>query len=161
MAIKDQSKYAEYERVRQIFFTDGERKRFYNGLKNPKDRNIHFLLRELDPTFLFKKATELMNQVEAGQFNREEMYDVEYKIAHYLAAMNLGDKNAEGSFDIKDILHKYEGKSDVEIAQLQEKEYESKLRVVEGLIKLNNKSRDVEEENYLKQLKQDSSQLGE
>ena len=80
--------YQEFLRVKKVFFTNGEIEFFRRLLTLPKERNIHFMLRELGSEFLFDNAMQLIDNVEFGIVTEEKMPFVEYKIAHYLAAIN-------------------------------------------------------------------------
>lgn len=79
---------AEYARVRDVFFgSEGERKNFENLMQNPNEREIHTELLKKSADKLYEMAMDLINRVECGEFNQEQMERVEREIAHYLAAI--------------------------------------------------------------------------
>ena len=57
-------------------------------MKNPNNRTIHEKMLEQKAETLYKKAMVLIEAVENGEFNEEEMAVVEYTISHYLAGID-------------------------------------------------------------------------
>ena len=84
------SKPDNYEKILKIkhtFLTSKEKSYFLDLLKNPSERNIHLLLRDINAEFLFEKAQEIINQIELGAYNQQQMQVAQYKLIHYLAAI--------------------------------------------------------------------------
>lgn len=88
MATVGNNTSAKYEHLRESFFTEGEREQFEKIMKSPKNRAIHEKMLEQNADTLYKKAMVLIEAVERGEFNEEEMAVVEYTISHYLAGID-------------------------------------------------------------------------
>ncbi len=73
--------------VRDSFFTEGEQDYFEKLMRNPDERRIHFKLARKNAQELFDKAMELIDRVEAGEFNEEQMQKAERAIVHLLAGI--------------------------------------------------------------------------
>lgn len=78
----------KYGLAKEAFFTKGEKKQFKEVMENPEDQQIHADLLKVDAEKLYKKAMKLIDRVESGEFNEEQMVKVEYMIAHLLAAIS-------------------------------------------------------------------------
>ncbi len=75
--------------VRDSFFSSkGEKEYFEKLMQDPKERSIHAKALRMNADTLYKKAMDLINRVEAGEFNEEQMAKVEYMISHYLAGID-------------------------------------------------------------------------
>lgn len=73
--------------LRDSFFDSDEKKFFEEFLKDPKEKNIHEKLKKEDAEKLAKMAAHFINRVEKGDFNEEEMVEIEKIIAHCLGAI--------------------------------------------------------------------------
>jgi len=73
--------------VRDSFFDSDEKEYFKALLKKPEEMKLHCQLLRKNVDKLYKKACDLISRVEQGEFNEEEMAQVEYIIAHCLAAI--------------------------------------------------------------------------
>ncbi len=73
--------------VRDSFFTEGEKEYFEELMKKPEEKKIHNALTKENVQDLFDMAMELINRVEAGEFDEKQMEKVERLIAHLLAAI--------------------------------------------------------------------------
>ena len=73
--------------VRDSFFDSSEKEHFTKILNNPKEMDLHCKLLRENADKLYKKACDLINRIERGEFNEEEMEDVERIIAHCLGAI--------------------------------------------------------------------------
>ena len=89
---------AEYSNLRDSFFDSGEKEYLQELLKEKKDKLVHEILLKKDSSFLYKKAKNLINQVEEGRFNDEQMEDVEYMITHLLSAIEDIEKEKQKEF---------------------------------------------------------------
>ena len=87
MATVGNNTSAKYEHLRESFFTEGEKEQFEKIIKHPKNRKIHAKMLEQKAETLYKKAMTLIEAVERGEFNEEEMAVVEFTISHYLAGI--------------------------------------------------------------------------
>lgn len=87
MAIKGNNSNQQYSFVRDSFFSESEKKFFTKLLEDPTEMKIHSKLLTQKVELLYKKAVKLISRVEAGEFNEKQMANVEYMIAHYLAAI--------------------------------------------------------------------------
>lgn len=76
----------EFKKLRDSFFTPEEVERFNLAMKNPLDRIIHAKLSEQRSYVLYEKASKLINDLENGKYDDENVDSVKIKIAHYLAA---------------------------------------------------------------------------
>lgn len=89
---------SEYSNLRDSFFDSGEKEYLQELLKEKEDRLVHEILLKKDSSFLYKKANNLINQVEEGRFNDEQMEDVEYMITHLLSAIEDIEKDRQKEF---------------------------------------------------------------
>ena len=87
MAIVGNNTNSEYANLRDSFFTEEEKKQFNKVMKDEKDQKIHAEMLEKKASLLYKKAMQLINRVEAGEFNEKQMKKVEYVISHLLAGI--------------------------------------------------------------------------
>lgn len=74
--------------VRDSFFDSGEKEYFTDLLNNPKEMDLHCKLLRENVDKLYKKACELINRVEKGEFDEEQMVKAERAIAHCLGAID-------------------------------------------------------------------------
>lgn len=89
---------AEYSNLRDSFFDSGEKEYLQELLKEKKDKLVHEILLKKDSSFLYKKAKNLISQVEEGRFNDKQMEDVEYMITHLLSAIEDIEKDNQKEF---------------------------------------------------------------
>ena len=87
MATEGNNMNKEIAETREAFFSEGEIDYFRRLLKSPAERLIHYKLVNKKATELHEKAMDLIERAEAGQFNEEEMFKIEYLISHYLGAI--------------------------------------------------------------------------
>lgn len=87
MATVGNNTSAKHEHLRESFFTDEERKYFEMIMKDPAERVIHATMLKQNANTLYTKAMELIEMVEGGMIGENEMAEVEYLIAHCLAAI--------------------------------------------------------------------------
>lgn len=87
MATEGNNMNKEIAETREAFFSEGEIEYFRRLLKNPPERLIHYKLVNKRASDLHRMAMELIEMAEAGQFNEEEMFKIEYLISHYLGAI--------------------------------------------------------------------------
>lgn len=74
--------------LRESFFASEEEREYFTKLmQDPKERKIHADLLAKSAKELYEKAISLIQRVESGEFNEEQMATVEYTIAHCLAAI--------------------------------------------------------------------------
>ena len=73
--------------LRETFFDSAEKEYFEKLLKNPEERALHCKLLREQSKKLYERALGLIERVEVGEFNEEKMAEVEYTIAHCLAAI--------------------------------------------------------------------------
>lgn len=88
MATVGNNNNGEYSHLRDSFFTKGEEEQFKQRMQEPKEQIIHHSLLKQNVDKLYEKAMDLVQRVEQGEFNEEEMEKVERAIAHYLAAID-------------------------------------------------------------------------
>lgn len=132
---------AEYARVRDIFFgSEGERKNFENLMQNPNEREIHTELLKKSADELYERAMNLINRVEYGEFNQEQMERVERAIAHCLAAIEdvqlalvksedaLSSEDARKIMMAETIMESVEGKENVKKVKKSAKKTEEAKR---------------------------------
>ena len=91
----------KYENTRKSFFSESEQEYFKKLLKDPKERAIHAKLLRQRAELLHEKAMGLINRVEAGEFNEEQMAKVEYEVSHYLAAIEDLERVLEQAESLK------------------------------------------------------------
>lgn len=85
----------KFSQTRDSFFTDSEKEFFTKLLENPKERFIHTQLLRQKVESLYERALNLLNRVESGEFNEEQMAKVEHLIAHYLGTIQDFEKVLE------------------------------------------------------------------
>ena len=85
----------EIQQVRDAFFTPEETQQFNKLMRNRKQQSLHEKLSLKNPEKLFARATEIMQNIEAGKYNEDEMAEAEYLIMHYLAACEDATMAAE------------------------------------------------------------------
>lgn len=78
---------ADYANTRDSFFTAGEMEYYEQLLRSPYERSIRDNMKKEKASFLHRKAVNLIERAEAGEFTDEEMYIVEKMISHYLYAI--------------------------------------------------------------------------
>lgn len=89
--------------VRDTFFSSkGEQKYLEKMMKYPKEKAIHNSLLRENAENLCKKAMDLIERVEQGEFDEKQMHEVEYLITHYLAGIE----------DLQKVLEKELGSED-------------------------------------------------
>ena len=84
MAIAGNNVSGKIAHVRDSYFDSGEKDYLKSLLKDPKQRALHEKLLREDAEKLYKQAKKLMQAVELGQFNEEQMAEAEFKITHLL-----------------------------------------------------------------------------
>lgn len=77
----------EYGYLRESFFTDEEKEHFIKLMQDDKERIVHGNMLAESPDKLYEKAMKLIERVENGEFNEDEMKKVERKISHLLAGI--------------------------------------------------------------------------
>lgn len=87
MATEGNNMNKEIAETRDAFFSEGEIDYFRRLLKSPAERLIHYKLVNKKASELHETAMDLIERAEAGQFNEEEMFKIEYLISHYLGAI--------------------------------------------------------------------------
>lgn len=87
MATEGNNMNKEIAETRDAFFSEGERDYFRRLIKSPAERLIHYKLVNKRASDLHRMAMDLIERAEAGQFNEEEMFKIEYLISHYLGAI--------------------------------------------------------------------------
>ena len=120
--------YDDILKIKHSFLTNEKRTYFLELLKNAKERNIHFLLKDIDSELLFEKATELMDLTENGELNQQEMQVAEYKILHFLSAID----------EVKQDKTLYVAKYTLENQKLLKQRHISRLKVAETLMERSN-----------------------
>ena len=100
MSTKGNNTSAKKAHVRDSFFDSGEKEFFTKLLKDPEERTLHSELLREDVEKLYKKACKLINRVEKGEFNEEQMIKVERIIAHCLAAIEDVELVKEYEFNL-------------------------------------------------------------
>lgn len=78
---------AEYANTREAFFCDGEIDFFNKLMQNPEERKINNCLKQYKAEKLHREAKKLIERVENGEFNDEQMECVEYCIAQLLGGV--------------------------------------------------------------------------
>ena len=73
--------------VRDSYFDSGEKEYLTQLLKDPAQMALHKKLLREDASRLYHEATRLMQAVEEGKFNEEQMAEAEFRITHLLAAI--------------------------------------------------------------------------
>lgn len=78
---------SEYANVRDAFFTPGEIENFEKIMKDPENFKFHNKLIKQNVHVMYAKAMDLIERVERGEFNENQMERVERLIAHCLASI--------------------------------------------------------------------------
>ena len=95
MGLQGNNVNKKYSEVRDAFFSESEMKYFTKLLQDSSEMEIHANLLTKKVELLYEKSKKLITRVEEGAFNEEQMANVEYKIAHYLGAIEDLEKVLE------------------------------------------------------------------
>ena len=87
--------------ARDAFFTKSEKEFFAEFLeRNPQATSLFETLKNMDSKTLYNKAMELHERAEAGEFDEEEMKEVEAKVAMLFAAIEDIQKTKDLELDL-------------------------------------------------------------
>lgn len=73
--------------LRDAFFDSHEKDFIIKAYKTPEGKALYAKMLRKSVEELYKKAKQLINEVELGMFDEEQMYEAEVKIAFCLAAI--------------------------------------------------------------------------
>ena len=116
--------YEDILRIKHTFLTSKEKSYFLELLKNPAERNIHLLLRDINAEFLFEKAQDIISQIEIGAYNQQQLQVAQYKLIHCLAA--IGEVQGDNTL--------YVQRFTLADKNLNAKRQQSKFKVAEQLM---------------------------
>lgn len=87
MATEGNNFSAEFAHIRDSFFTESEIEQFNKVMENPIDQFVHQHLSKQRAWGLYSKAMNIIQKVEYGEYEDNEMPEVERLLSHYLAAI--------------------------------------------------------------------------
>ena len=109
MSTKESFFNAEFDVVKDAFFSDGEKEHFRNLLMTDRySRFINFRLIKQNPTVLFAHAKELISRIENGEFTEKQMEEAEFWVGQYLLAIkSIQFEKEKGCSEIsKDVIER-------------------------------------------------------
>ena len=87
MATEGNNYKKAYAETRDAFFCDGEKEFFEELMQDPYEKKTNNILKHSTADKRHQEALKLIERVESGEFNEEQMETVEYCLAQLLGSL--------------------------------------------------------------------------